>query len=258
MAVLLERRRWTGNEPRFSYPCFRANTVLALTVAQSIGWTTKYSHWLGVPFFTVFNRLWRTPQLAGAPDLGRFLDRQAAFISQKCTVEYCRARSGLNWDKLFKEAAFVEAMEVCRWESYAAILVEVAVMVEAKLRPSLTPIDAPPIKLARGLVALIGEVLAGYPAPAHRPDGWSEVIEQARTRLAEAQLAAPKPANQLGFKAGSSVYAVLPIHPTLRNHDFELIRNNIRFNLIRGAEDFDRQADRQAIVADIVGAAGAG
>ena len=188
--------------------------------------------------------------------MGRFLDRQAAFISQKCTVEYCRARSGLNWDKLFKERAFVEAMEVCRWESYAAILVEVAVMVEAKLRPSLKAVDAPPIKLSRGIIALIQDILAGYPPPVHRPDGWSGVIEQARARLAEAQLAAPKPANQLGFKAGSSVYAVLPIHPTLRNHDFELIRNNIRFNLVRGAEDFDRQADRLAIVADIVGATG--
>ena len=179
--------------------------------------------------------------------------RQAAFISQKCTVEYCRARSGLNWDKLFVEPTFLEAMDLCRWEAYAAVLIDVAVMVEGKLRPFLGSIPAP--ALAESLTAMVGQCLAAHGVPAHRPEGWQPVVDEAARRLAQAQLAAPSAAHRIGLAAGDRVFEVLPIHPVLRGNDHELIQNNVRFNLVRAAEDFETWTDPAAIVADLLGAA---
>ena len=44
-------------------------------------------------------------------------------------LQYCRVRTGLNWDELFREQAFLDGLEVCRWEAYAALLADVAELV---------------------------------------------------------------------------------------------------------------------------------
>src|SRR3546814_10161627 len=107
---------------------------------------------------------------------------QAAFISQKCTVEYCRARSGLMWEKLFRERAFLDALEICRWEAYAAVLVDVAVMIEAKMRPACGP--ATPDVLADRLTDMVRVNLGRFPVPEHRTaaPGWNNIAAMAALR----------------------------------------------------------------------------
>src|SRR3546814_9661894 len=67
--------------------------------------------------------------------LSAFLDRQSAFMVQKCIYEYARARSGLLSPKLFEEAAFRTAVEESKWRNYPLCLQSVALMVEGALRP---------------------------------------------------------------------------------------------------------------------------
>ena len=43
-----------------------------------------------------------------------FMDSRAAFLAQKCVVEFCRVRAGVYWQKLFSEAEFQAA-----WRSRA-------------------------------------------------------------------------------------------------------------------------------------------
>ena len=40
-----------------------------------------------------------------------------------------------------------------------------------------------------------------------------------------------------------AVLATLPIHPSIRGHDFELLQNHLRINLVRIYEDFLARAD---------------
>jgi hypothetical protein len=191
-----------------------------------------------------------------AKHLTEFMGGQAAFISQKCTVEYCRARSGLMWQKLFRERAFLDALEICRWEAYGAVLVDVAVLVEAKLRPAS---PTPRADVAAALLAMVVANLERFPLPVHRggddPIGWADLLDQTSTRIAQAQLAAPKPAHLIGRESAKRVFEVLPIHKSLRGHDHELVQNNIRFNLSLAAAEFEKRADPAAILADIAAAA---
>lgn len=199
---------------------------------------------------SLITRIFRGRRLDNAASLRQFMGKQSAFISQKCTVEYCRARSGLNWTLLFKERAFVAAMEVSRWEAYGAIMTDVAAMLEAKLRAS-TP---PPARddLVTALVEMMRWNLNYFPIPAHRHEtGWEEVLDAATVRLRDGQLAPPLPVHEIGLGSSQRVFDTLPIHPRLRGHDYELIQNNIRFNLCRAAEDFEHEADAAALIADL-------
>ena len=50
----------------------------------------------------LLDRFRKAPAMTGPAELEEFLDRQAAFMVQKCIYEYARARSGVLSSKLFK------------------------------------------------------------------------------------------------------------------------------------------------------------
>ncbi|MGH6919609.1 MAG: hypothetical protein ACREJ0_18105, partial [Geminicoccaceae bacterium] len=91
--------------------------------------------------------------MATLDELADFLAAQTAYVAQRTVLEYCRARAGLNWDKLFREQAFVDSLEVCRWEAYAEMLAEVAELVLILLRRQSA---ADPQAYLPGLAAAVG------------------------------------------------------------------------------------------------------
>lgn len=177
------------------------------------------------------------------------MGEQGAFVAQKCAYEYARVRAGLNWDKLFKETAFREAMEVCRWEAFCYVLSDVAVILEGELRPHARGRE---IELADRLVETFVLCLLEHARPDHRPNGWDDEIALFRERVALVQLAPPRAPYDIGETAGGRVYKVLPIHSDLTRFDRELVTNNIRFALCRFHEDAVRRLVPPAIVADML------
>jgi hypothetical protein len=180
--------------------------------------------------------------------LASFVASESAFVSQKCTVEYCRARSGLNWDKLFKERAFAEAMDVCRWEAYGAVLSDMAVVAEGKLRGSV----AHGGDLAEALTGVVAEALDAFGRPAYRDDWASAWTDAIGRRLAQAALGPFQPAHEVAKAAAAIVYDVLPMHPSVRVHDRELVTNNLRFALSRSASNMEERFDAPAICRDLL------
>lgn len=175
--------------------------------------------------------LWRKPaQITSPEELAAFLKAESAFLSQKTTVEYCRARAGLFWEKLFREAAFAEALEICRWGSMAAVLADMLVVTEAYLRPHAAT-DARP--LGERLTRMLDEILASYASEAGPPQaGWDELRAGFPARMARVQLGAPHDPSQIARTAGARVFDLLPIHPRLRGHDREMVINSLRFGML--------------------------
>src|SRR3546814_18666947 len=110
------------------------------------------------------------------------------------------------WEKRFRERAFLDALEIGRWEAYAAVLVDVAVMIEAKMRPACGP--ATPDVLADRLTDMVRVNLGRFPVPAHRPaaTGWNDIVELAALRIGRAPIAAPMPAHLIGRESARPVF----------------------------------------------------
>ena len=174
---------------------------------------------------------------------------QSAFVAQKCTFEYARARAGLNWDKLFREMAFRQAVEKSRWEAFCYVLSDVGVILEGTLRPHAPGRE---VELAERMGRLFELCLLEHAIPDHRPQGWSDEIEAFKLRLAQAQMTAPKAPYIIGETSGGRIYKVLPIHSNLTRFDRELVTNNIRFALCRFHEDMQRRLAPAAVVADML------
>jgi hypothetical protein len=194
-------------------------------------------------------KLFRGPEpVSTGHDLAEFLTGEAAFLAQKSTIEYCRARAGLQWQKLFAEAAFQEALERCRWEAFSLVLADLLVFTEGRLRARA---GDRPLPLAEALSQLYEQILNSHPLPAHRGD-WQDRAEALRQRLGRAQLASPARTDEIAGASGRAIFDLLPIHPSLRGHDRLMIFNHIRFGMLTFAERFDRRVDAAAVAQSLL------
>lgn len=205
---------------------------------------------------TLLHRLadwFRNPAIATIDSLEEFIDSRAAFMAQKCVVEYCRARSGVLSMKLFKEPAFLEALHHSRWTTYAVVYCDIAEMVEGVLRPHAR---GTPNRLAERLAHLAERTFASHGLPEGAPEGfWSDAVARLERRLALAQLHAPRPVRDIPKTEIEAILVSLPIHPSLRGEDYELLQNNLRINLVRIYEEFISRVDRETLGAELSPAA---
>lgn len=199
-------------------------------------------HWVGSYFD-------REPPIADVAALESFLDRHAAFIVQKCIYEYARARSGTMSMALFKEEAFLNAIDVSRWKNFPIGLGNVTEMVLNTMRPHAGDRQA---LLTDRLIGLAISVTERYPVPDGFPDRfWADARIELDARLRRAALAEPKPVKDVPKPTIQAFFDQLPIHENLRGHDFQLVQNNIRINLCRSYEVFIEQLDAAALIADL-------
>ena len=209
----------------------------------------------------MFNRarawITRSGRITDAAALQHFLATRSAFVSQKCTVEYCRARAGLFWSKLMLERPFLDAMEVCRWEALAAVYADLAILVEGHLRPGMRS-PGQQVAAADFLAQSMAEALAAFAVPVHRAEtGWDETVRALRDRLATAQLAEPCHPKEIGLISGPRLYEVMPMHTNMMTFDKELVVNSVRFQIMRVHEDLIRLWDPQAVLSDMLALASA-
>ncbi|RWO25836.1 MAG: hypothetical protein EOS11_14300 [Mesorhizobium sp.] len=196
----------------------------------------------------------RKPQPIGrAGELADFMDSRAAFLAQKSIVEFCRVRAGVYWQKLFSEKEFQAALNHSRWRAYPACYAMVAEMVEGALRE-------PAGLRQRGLPAALEKValasFSKYAVPAGSPATfWEDATELTRQRLAATQIGPPRPVREIPEPLARTVFEMVPIHPNLLTNDYDYIFNFLRMNLLRAHEDFLVQADRSALVDELIGAA---
>jgi hypothetical protein len=190
----------------------------------------------------------RPPPIKDRGGLVEFLDTRAAFLSQKSIWDYARGRSGPYFSMIVKEKAFLEGVEVARWRNYPYGLSIVAEMIHATMMPLVNA----PVPLARALQQAAFDVFDRYPVPAALGSvEWSEARDKLGIRIDQIALHPPKPVKDIPVPFAQVFFDNMPIHERLRENDFELIRNQLRVNLLSMQRDFLKVADLPALVADL-------
>ena len=193
----------------------------------------------------VMSRL-RPSSIATTGELTTFLQERASLIAQKCAIDYCRGKTGLASYALFTEKRFLDALDVCRWEAFAAVLSDLFVLAEGHLRPHASPLQRP--CLADALVRLYTETLAAMPAPAHRPEGWGDVLAAFATRIAVAAGAEAPKAVEVADYSAKRLFETLPIHSSYRELDEEVVYGAVRFRMIAVNQELQRRLVAQQLV----------
>jgi hypothetical protein len=186
-------------------------------------------------------------RLAGAEDLRDFLESRTAYLVQKSITEYTQARAGMLFSTLMREPIFLEGYERGRWRSFPAAISMTAEMVEGTLREGM---GSPPGSLDAGLLRLVGAILARYPGPSGEGDAfWADALERVARDLAQAALAPPKAVQNIPMLRAGEIFGALPVTDELKQHDFPMFRNTIRFHLTEIRAEFEEKAEPAALVA---------
>lgn len=150
-----------------------------------------------------------------------------AFLAQSSTYPYARARMGLKVQQLMENEAFSQALNICKWEGFAAILSDLLLVLEAKLREDGLQIET------KQWTALYAAVLASESIPSHRADqGWADVSAAFATRMAEAQKLHAMSLRDITQHSAQVILSHLPVTPDIRQADAYLIENNLEFRFI--------------------------
>lgn len=197
-------------------------------------------------------RRWFNPgPIDTALGLQAFLDERAAFVAQKNIVAYCQMKTRTYLLDLLKEKVFQEAFDRSRWESFAVVLSDLLIIVDGDLGTGLK--DEERRVLAARMGAMYRAILDGHPRPAHRPEGWADAFEAFDRRLAVAQLAPPKPVVEVASHSAERLFALLPIHDSLRARDGMSVEGGVRFLIAAATDALGRRMCREPLLADLLG-----
>jgi hypothetical protein len=190
-------------------------------------------------------------RIADAAEFTAFAGREALYLAQKTTVEYCRARSGFNYEKLFKEVVFIEAFDIARSEAFAACLSDVLLVAEARLRGAVPAGRETVFEAA--LRHCYATALATVPPPAGEAARWDTAMAEFGNRLARARLAPPRRPDEIARHGGRRLFESLPFDRTVVAYDSELVVNSMRFAMVRLDGLAADEIDVAALVADLCG-----
>jgi hypothetical protein len=208
---------------------------------------------------TVPGRLWRSLRARFAPPpidsiggLETFLEERAALIAQKCAIDYCRGKTGLASYALFTEEPFLRALDVCRWETFVAVLGDLIVIAEGRLREGLAaPQQA---RLRDALASLYSAVLGRMPLPVHRPQGWADAIASFSLRMEETRSTPPPLALDVADHSAKQLFDTLPIHSSMRALDKEVVYGAVRFRMIAVSQEMHRRLVAANVVEQLLAA----
>ena len=186
-------------------------------------------------WLTFLSRIFLGPKLSSRQDLKGFLESRAAYLAQKSISEYTQARANMMFSTLLGERIFQDAYEKARWFSFPAALAMVAEALAARLR-NLDIGDTDSINVM--LQALAEDIVSAYPVPAGgSQDFWQMALLDLERDLLRAGLAAPHAIHLIPKARAREIFENLPVHPSVRKHDFDMFRNTLSFHLTEiGAE----------------------
>ena len=193
----------------------------------------------------------RPPGITTAAELRTFLQERASLISQKCAIDYCRGKTNLAAYALFTEKRFLDALDVCRWETFAAVLGDLLIVVEGYLRPHVAPEQRE--RLCAALIDLHSAVFASLPPPAHRPHGWGDVAEPFVSRLRVAAQGNPARALDVADHSAKRLFDTLPIHIRYRELDEEPVYGSVRFRMVAVSQEMQRRFAAPDLVKELLG-----
>lgn len=179
----------------------------------------------------------------------------AAYLSQGASYSYLRARSGLAGPRLFQDEGFGFALNICKWEGFAAAAQDLVLVVEAEMRPE-PRIDR--MRLADALAALYRDILAAEPVPDHRKTaGWEDLEAEFAARLPAVLQDPPRRPEVHSVFTARRLLQHAPIDDTIRAYDEEMVVNNVAFRFTDHLSHLRRSIDFSATAQDIARRVGA-
>lgn len=188
----------------------------------------------------------RPPPITGVGALRRFLSGEASYLAQRSTYEFSRNTLAWYGQSAFGDDKFNDALRLCRWESFAAVLADMTVLTHDATRR-----DGGGGALAERFTGLYESMLLEYPLPSHRPAGWIDLVPGVATRL---RAEGPVDAAEVARIAARRIYDVVPVRSGNPRADYAAIEAAIQFGMVSFQDRLRRRLRTDEIVPALLAA----
>ena len=192
------------------------------------------------------------PKIRTAAALRDFVSSQASYLAQRTSLEFTRNTLAYSHQYLIHDEGFQDSLRVCRWESFAALIEDMLVLVESHLRPD----DAGDAVRVRAALAGLGRaMLEAYETPRHRAQGWTDIVQRIETRMAHVALARPRAAHQIAAASAERLYDLMPVYSTNKKADRAVVAGAVKFGFSGFAAKLAAALDPPSVRAELLAAA---
>ena len=192
------------------------------------------------------------PKIRTAAALRDFVSSQASYLAQRTSLEFTRNTLAYSHQYLIHDEGFQDSLRVCRWESFAALIEDMLVLVESHLRPD----DAGDAVRVRAALAGLGRaMLEAYETPRHRAQGWTDIVQRIETRMAHVALARPRAAHQIAAASAERLYDLMPVYSTNKKGDRAVVAGAVKFGFSGFAAKLAAALDPPSVRAELLAAA---
>lgn len=177
--------------------------------------------------------------------LAHFLETRASFIAQTSLYGYLRTRAGMRYPELFDDDAFVEGVNIAKWEIWLDCLSDLSVHVGARIAQAL-PQETK--QVAEMICEIVNEILAKNGNAPDAGKDFAAHADRVRDRIARTDWLAVGDMEAAFTDSPASVVHWSPVVDSLKQFDEEIVRNSVRFHWQEVRRDFARHLDAAAIM----------
>jgi hypothetical protein len=159
-------------------------------------------------------------------DLAKFLDTRASFVAQTSLYGYLRTRAGTRYPELFDDDAFVESINVAKWQMWLACLSDLSIYAGGLL-VQRSPDRAS--RMGEEMLEVVNGILVTQGTPPDAGPAFTEHAQRVRVRLAECEWPMVSDDETPFCEIPAALVTWAPIVDTLKQLDEEIVRNSVRF-----------------------------
>ncbi|MBM3568751.1 MAG: hypothetical protein FJX46_08335 [Alphaproteobacteria bacterium] len=194
-------------------------------------------------------RHFRPDPIAHAAGLFEAIRAEANHIAQKVPMDYVEARAHWFSPQLYTEAMFLDALRICIYESYVAMIGPLLTMTEGRLRAAAGTQAG---RVAERLAGRHAPLIAHVPVPPNHPDRSAEAAAAFAEAFAQARTRPPRIPADLAEPVGERMFETLPLHRRFTHRDQDAILATVQFRFTIFNDQLAKRLDSAAVIASLL------
>jgi hypothetical protein len=211
---------------------------------DSVGVLVRGFGWI-CDYFGVARR-GRRVAIVDVAGLRHFLETRASHVAQTSLYGYVRTRAGTRYPELFENDAFVESLNIAKWQVWLACLSDLAVYAGGLL---LRRTSVPAARIGPVIADAVEQALTAVGTPPDAGTAFPAGVQRVRERLAATEWPAVTDDDDPFSESPDALVKWAPIVDELKQYDTEIVENSVRFRWQEVRRDLRRDLDADAVMA---------
>lgn len=189
-------------------------------------------------------RRWRPVPINNAQDVAKFIDENSAFVAQSSLYGYIKTRAGFEYFRLFEDPAFLQSINIAKWNIYAECVGDLTIFCGAHLRHLLPQhVEAIPDMMNKSVT----DIFAVHDKPEEAGDEYPDIVRNVCKRISDTTWEYMRDDESPFSKSPEALVYWAPVSDTHKVHDAGIVRNSISFKWKEIRANFRRRVHAESM-----------